>query len=815
MLARIETKLRSIRRLFRRTDMVARLFKLDRVLSAKASLPSESGHTSAYRTGLIIVQIDGLGYSEFKKALRGGETPFMQSLLTSEHYALNHLYSGLPSSTPSVQGELFYGVKTVVPAFAFIDQQTDSVYRMYEPRSALAIERELMIRGNDPLLSGGSAYCNIYTGGASESHFCTASLGWNDVLSGVRPIVWLGIFILYLPLIIRLLLLVILEFLLSIVDMVRGWISGYDVKAEFKFVIARVAISVLMRDMITIGARLDIARGLPIIHLNYLGYDEQAHRRGPGSAFAHITLKGIDERIRSLWAAAHQSQGRHYDLWIYSDHGQEATLQYENLTGFNIVDAVRMAIESLQPDADIRVQSLNERINQRRTNLFGGTLFKRLFPKPGLVEDASDTTGISVVAMGPVGHIYLDSETLKLFSLNELANYLVDKSQIPGVLYVHDECVVARCSNGLLHLPDDGRSLLGASHFALTEAIDDLIALVRHPQAGQLILLGWVAGSKPLSFPRENGAHAGIGPFETEAFSLLPEEHCSAIDATSAMRPLHLRRRALDLLRERSTTATRLYHQHRSMRKPGTLRVISYNVHSCVGMDSRIAPERIARILSRYQPDVIALQELDIAKSRTDGINQANLIAQALEMDHKFHPAMQAEGEAYGDAILTYLPVVACRSEILPSVEQRSDLEPRGVLWLSIAVDGVEIQVLNTHLGLNAAEQLIQAKELTSDRWLNHPACSGPTILCGDMNATPRSVTMKQLAKHMVESQTLSPDNVRKNTFPGRVPSLCIDHILVREIKSISNVQVPSTELTRLASDHLPLLVDIEFTVPD
>jgi len=814
MLGRVETRLRRIRRLFRRTEMVARWFRWERILSGRSPLPSESLHPGDYHRGLILVQIDGLGFNELEKALKGGEMPFMKKLLDAEHYALHPLYSGLPSSTPGVQGELFYGIKSAVPAFAFIDQETDTVHRMYEQYSAKTIEQQLLLRTEVPLLSGGSAYCNIYTGGASEPHFCAASMGWSDVISGIRPMVWLGVILLYLPLIIRTVLLVAFEFVLAVIDMMLGWFSGYDVQAEFKFVPSRVAISVLMRDMITIGARMDIARGLPIIHLNYLGYDEQAHRRGPRSAFAHLALKGIDDRIRSLWSAGHQSQGRHYDLWIYSDHGQESTLQYEKLTGNSLVDAVRAAVDSQLPDANIRVQSLHERIDQRRTNLFGGVLLQNIFPTPQPVNKALDTRSVAVVAMGPVGHIYLDSMTIESCSLPALAVHLVEQFQLPGVLYIDDDRVFARCANGLLSLPEDSVSLLGASHPALHQVKDDLIALVRHPKAGQLVLLGWVAGALPLSFPRENGAHAGIGPLETGAFALLPDEHGMEGDMPSVLRPLDLRRRALDLRQASAAKDTLQYHKQRKNRKPGTLRVMSYNVHSCLGMDGRIAPERIARIVSRYQPDVIALQELDVGRERTDGVDQVRLIAQALDLGHMFHPTVHVEGEEYGDAVLTHLPVVSCRTGVLPTLDYRRELEPRGVLWLTVMVDECQVQILNTHLGLSSAEQRVQVDELMSDRWLANPGCSGPTILCGDLNATPRSETLRRFGMTMAESQSLLPDSVRNNTFSGRAPYWCIDHVLVRDIKRVMGVQVANTELTRLASDHLPLIVDLELPMP-
>ena len=71
---------------------------------------------------------------------------------------------------------------------------------------------------------------------------------------------------------------------------------------------------------------MDISRGLPIIHINFLGYDEQSHRRGPHSRFAHWTLKGIDDAIARLWRAANHAAWRHYEVWVYSDHGQAPVL---------------------------------------------------------------------------------------------------------------------------------------------------------------------------------------------------------------------------------------------------------------------------------------------------------------------------------------------------------------------------------------------------------------------------------------------------------------------------------------------------------
>ena len=69
--------------------------------------------------------------------------PFLEGLLRKEHYHIWSLYTGLPSSTPSVQGELFYGQPMVVPAFSYYDPQEDRVMVMYDGNDAQEIEARL------------------------------------------------------------------------------------------------------------------------------------------------------------------------------------------------------------------------------------------------------------------------------------------------------------------------------------------------------------------------------------------------------------------------------------------------------------------------------------------------------------------------------------------------------------------------------------------------------------------------------------------------------------------------------------------------
>jgi endonuclease/exonuclease/phosphatase family metal-dependent hydrolase len=765
-----------------------------------------AANQQAFERGLIMIQIDGLGHKELCHALKSGEMPFLSRLIKSERYQLHSLYSGLPSSTPAVQGELFYGVKGAVPAFAFIHRTDGELNRMYEPASACRVEQEIE-RQQIPLLAGGSAYCDIYTGGAKESHFCSASLGWDDILHKTEPLHWLLVCLLSLPTFLRTLGLLLIEITIGIYDMLKGLRQGQKFYPEFKFVGARVAISILLRDLITMGAEVDINRGLPIIHLNYIGYDEQAHRRGPDSMFAHWSLRGIDRQIRRLWQASHHARHRHYDVWIYSDHGQEATLPYEKLSGSSLDEAVRRVLDRLQKNQQTALWACLDSAQTQRARLLGGTRIQRLFPTVLKHRNKIDLYPPAVVAMGPVGHIYLN-EPSNTDTRSTLAKMLVTEEQVPVALYLDGgDCIYAQTATQLLQLPKDRGALFGESHPFLQDVTNDLMSLCRHDDAGDVVLLGWSKDGKPISFPEENGAHAGPGSNETHAFAMLPEDTDFKVRNTRHLRPLDLRQAALHVLGRE--TISNIDQVLKNSKSPQALRVMSYNVHSCIGMDSKIAPERIARVISRYQPDIIALQELDVGKHRSNSIHQAELIARTLEMQYHFHPAMHIEDEQYGDAILTHLPMKTIQAAALPNHPSGRKCEPRGVLWVSIEFNGVEIQVLNTHLGLFTAERYAQANELISERWLNHPNCNGPVILCGDLNALPRSYVLRTLGKRLNDVQTWHPQHRAQNTFSGRLPALRIDHILIDKFHNVSRIEVPFSDIVRLASDHLPLIADL------
>ncbi len=237
-------------------------------------------------------------------------------------------------------------------------------------------------------------------------------------------------------------------------------------------------------------------------------------------------------------------------------------------------------------------------------------------------------------------------------------------------------------------------------------------------------------------------------------------------------------------------------------------RIVTYNVHRCLGPDGELSPERIAAVIASADPDIVALQELDVRRRRTGHVDQAKVIAEALGMSLHFHAAVQVMEERYGDAILTAKSCRLVKTGHLPVRSLIPKRKPRGALWAAVEIDGQEVQVINTHLGTTARERKGQVHTLIGPDWLGHPDCRDPVLLAGDFNAMPHGRTCRLFADKLGSQSSDRLLDSRLATFPSRLPLLAIDHIFVSPSIEILRAEVLRTPLARVASDHLPLVVD-------
>lgn len=801
MLANIGARLRRWRRRLSRADWEVRSLRLPR-----SDSPSHS-------PGILLVQIDGLSRSHFERAVASGRLPFLRGLIQREGCRLHTFYSGQPATTPAVQAELYYGVRAAVPAFSFLDPRADAIGVMMHPEWAKRIEADLAAK-HEGLLKGGSSWSNIYTGGATqqESHFCGASIGPSDMwATGKIRNIFLFAF-LHFPSVLRLLALLPVELFLSLRDAVLGVFRGQPPGREFLFILARVFICVGLRELVTLGAKIDLARGLPVIHVNFLGYDEQSHRRGPGSLFAHWTLLGIDRAIRHLHRAARRSDGRDYEVVIFSDHGQIRTQPFARSCPGGLEGLLRRHWPGI---TDAERQNPAAHRDQNRLRHAPGLRRRR---EAARAPDRSrlttfEQTEFAVACMGPVGHLYF-KKPLSAEDEERLIRDLL-AGGVPGVLQrrTGDDTILWHTSDQApVTLPAD-TSLLRGPEEVLPMLARDLADLARQPCAGNLVCLGWRPGRPAVSFTDENGAHCGPSPEETLAFLLAPPAFEHLIHSP-VLRPAELRQAALRHLGRREHPA----HRRRARPTTAHLRVVTYNVHYCKGLDGRFAPARIARILRDLDPDIIALQELDCGRPRSRGDDQLAALAAELGLHQLFCPSIVNGEERYGHGLLSTRPLSLITQARLPTGNVPV-IEPRDGLHATLTVGDREISVITTHLGLAYAERAAQIDRLLQNDFLGGIPADRPALFLGDLNLAPGGKLYRRLVArwgkvngHAVfrDVQAHAPDHVALKTFPSFMPVRQLDHIFVTPHFTIRRVHSPANLLTRRASDHLPLVADLE-----
>ncbi|MFO7753072.1 MAG: hypothetical protein R6V41_08125 [Desulfobacteraceae bacterium] len=469
--------------------------------------------------GVILIQVDGLSLNQLQKALAAERMPFLSGLLSADSHVLTPCYSGIPSTTPAFQGELFFGVKSCVPAFEFYDREDGEHKAMFHPTDAAEVSARLE-KKSEGLLAGGTAYSNIFAGGADEARYCADRVTLESLLTAVNPFKMLFILMFHIGKLIRIAAYSMLESVLAVTDFFRSIITSRHIRKELTFILARIFACIGLRELIRFRVKMDIARGVPVISANLIGYDEQAHRRGPGSRFAHWTLRGIDDVIRDIYETAVKAEGCGYRFIVYSDHGQEEVVSYADRFG----KSVRHTVQEVYAENKAALSGKKMKNPDKSSDYLYYRSRKFVFPGIGFIRKKEGIpVHVEVTTMGPFGHVYLfgdmSEEKRSVFARN-----LVEKAGIPLVLYKHEQGIAAVNTTGVWDLEKERAHVLKEGHPFADQVVRDLASVLDHPDAGELVISGWSTKNFPLTFSIENGAHGGIGSEETRGFVLLPRE---------------------------------------------------------------------------------------------------------------------------------------------------------------------------------------------------------------------------------------------------------------------------------------------------
>ena len=239
------------------------------------------------------------------------------------------------------------------------------------------------------------------------------------------------------------------------------------------------------------------------------------------------------------------------------------------------------------------------------------------------------------------------------------------------------------------------------------------------------------------------------------------------------------------------------------------LRVATYNVHGCVGMDRQRSEARIAEVIAQLSVDIVALQELDLSRRRSAGVDQTGMIAEQLGWHSYFHPAMQRDDEHYGNAVLSRYPLSFRRAAELPGTAPFFCRENRAAIEMDVETNLGAVHIINTHLGLGWRERLLQAQLFTSAEW--HAAIAGdaPLILLGDFNSLPGSRPYRALTQYLRDVRELVRTTRPIRTFPTWFPALAVDHIFINAALQPLSLTVHRSTVARIASDHFPLVAEL------
>jgi endonuclease/exonuclease/phosphatase family metal-dependent hydrolase len=168
------------------------------------------------------------------------------------------------------------------------------------------------------------------------------------------------------------------------------------------------------------------------------------------------------------------------------------------------------------------------------------------------------------------------------------------------------------------------------------------------------------------------------------------------------------------------------------------------------------------------------------------------------------------EKERYGIAIFARHPFEVVKTACFSHTGNQPFREARGAIWIRLELKGRALNVINTHFGLGRGERRWQVEELMGNQWLGGIADDEPVIHCGDFNSGPRSKVFRRLQDLLCDAQTVAVGHKPRATFSALKPLLRIDHVLVSRHFTVEGVDLPNTPTAMIASDHLPLCVELK-----
>jgi endonuclease/exonuclease/phosphatase family metal-dependent hydrolase len=236
------------------------------------------------------------------------------------------------------------------------------------------------------------------------------------------------------------------------------------------------------------------------------------------------------------------------------------------------------------------------------------------------------------------------------------------------------------------------------------------------------------------------------------------------------------------------------------------LRLVTYNIHKGVGTDRRLRLDRIAEIVRHYDPHVVCLQEVTWAPAARARRTQPQALADAIGLPHCVVALNCIRWSCvYGNMTLSKFPIETHENLDLTVTFKKS----RGALYTLIRLPHAPLHVFNAHLGLAGYERAMQMRELVADT----PRLAGPreaVVYAGDMNDWRHRIFSDVLATSGYRCAAGDADDPGHATYPSRLPVVALDKVFVHGAVKAARATPSRLALARVASDHHPVVVELE-----
>jgi uncharacterized membrane protein YvlD (DUF360 family) len=502
--------------------------------------------------GVLLLQIDGLGYDTVRRAVRDGDLPTLARWLADGSHELTDWHCDWSSQTGASVCALLHGSNDDILGFRWYEKDRGHVMACAHPTDAAEIERRHS-DGHGLLANGGAARGGLFTGDADYTSLTMSAVPFLTHSDGRKKDRIGAGYYAYFANPVN----VLRTFGSALVDVVREIEASVrqrraDVRPRVKrggfYPFARAGTTVIARDLVVSALIGDMLAGRPVVYADFLGYDEVAHHTGIERFDALAVIRAIDQQIGRLHRASRLA-ARRYRLVVLSDHGVTQGWAFTDRFGESIEQLVGRLCGAEPPAAPRKPKSGGWQLGAALAEAGKGPIAMALRNraagvgardqhrteegKPGAVARAAP--GVVVVVSGHVAMVSftahpgrVDMATIER-EFPDLLPALVDHPGVGFMLVRGERGPLVLGRDGVRHLDDDSEDSVNGED-PLTGYGPHAADLIRRtdgfPHCPDILINSRYSTSTDDASPFEVhvGSHGGLGGGQSRGFLIHPAD---------------------------------------------------------------------------------------------------------------------------------------------------------------------------------------------------------------------------------------------------------------------------------------------------